>query len=178
MGDELDPPAPTSTAPASTAAAAPSFVSSVRTATAADLGDSWREGCPVEVEDLRGLRVTHWDDIGDSVSGAIVVHADHAEDVFGVFLRLFQAEFPIYSLRPVTEFDNDDNASMTANNTSAFNCREIDGRPGVWSQHAYGGRVLRRPRGVSGRQLQGRARMTVSPNSARVSGFAKSLVQT
>ena len=30
---------------------------------------------------------------------------------------------------------------MRANNTSAFNCREIDGRPGVWSQHAFGGAV-------------------------------------
>ena len=27
---------------------------------------------------------------------------------------------------------------MAANNTSAFNCREVSRRPGVWSQHAFG----------------------------------------
>jgi hypothetical protein len=27
---------------------------------------------------------------------------------------------------------------MAANNTSAFNCRSVYGRPGVWSQHSYG----------------------------------------
>lgn len=27
---------------------------------------------------------------------------------------------------------------MDADNTSAFNCRFVSGRPGVWSEHAYG----------------------------------------
>jgi hypothetical protein len=36
------------------------------------------------------------------------------------------------------DFGADDAASMAANNTSAFNCRAIDGHPGVWSEHSYG----------------------------------------
>jgi len=35
-------------------------------------------------------------------------------------------------------YEADDDRSMAANNTSAFNCREVTGRPGVWSEHAYG----------------------------------------
>ena len=41
----------------------------------------------------------------------------------------------------IDEYQGDDQRSMRANNTSAFNCREIDGSPGTWSQHAYGNAV-------------------------------------
>lgn len=129
---------PTTTVPTTTVAA---FSSTVRPATAEDLGASWRSGCPVDIEDLRWLDLTHWDDRAEAIGGSLVVHADHADDVVGVFEKLFAARFPILSMRPITEFGGDDNASMRANNTSAFNCREIDGRPGVWSQHAYGGAI-------------------------------------
>lgn len=124
-----------------TTVAMPTFTSAIRGAEAADLGGSWRAGCPVAVEDLRWLDLVHWNGDGESATGSIVVHADHADAVVEVFGRLFDAGFPIHSMRPITEFDGDDNASMRANNTSAFNCREIDGRPGVWSQHAYGGAI-------------------------------------
>ncbi len=42
------------------------------------------------------------------------------------------------SWRPGCPVALDDHQSMAANNTSAFNCLEVAGRPGVWSQHAYG----------------------------------------
>ena len=41
-------------------------------------------------------------------------------------------------LTDMDDFGADDAASMAANNTSAFNCRGIDGRPGAWSEHSYG----------------------------------------
>lgn len=41
-------------------------------------------------------------------------------------------------MRLVDAYGADDHRSMNADNTSAFNCREVAGRPGVWSQHAYG----------------------------------------
>jgi len=131
----------TTTNPATTTERVPTFTAAVRPATGDDLGGSWRAGCPVAIEDLRWLDLAHWNDAGDEVVGALVVHSDHADDVVAVFAQLFEGRFPIHSMRPITEFDNDDNISMRANNTSAFNCREIDGRPGVWSQHAYGGAI-------------------------------------
>ncbi|MFT5201514.1 MAG: hypothetical protein ACI9C1_000890 [Candidatus Aldehydirespiratoraceae bacterium] len=119
----------------------PTFTSDVDVVTAEDIGAAWRENCPVPVTKLRLLSLLHWGDDGRVANGALVVHEDHAEDIVAVFAQLFEAQFPVHTMRPITEFGGDDDASMTANNTSAFNCREIDGRPGVWSQHAYGGAI-------------------------------------
>ena len=135
---------PTSTTiamPTTTTVPEPVFTSSIEPVSADQLGVSWRAGCPVAPEDLRRIELTHWDDGGVATTGALVVHADHADDVATVFERLFAAGFPVHSMKPIVEFAGDDEASMRANNTSAFNCREIDGRPGVWSQHAFGGAV-------------------------------------
>ncbi len=38
----------------------------------------------------------------------------------------------------VDTYRGDDDRSMAANNTSAFNCWEVTGQPGVWSEHSYG----------------------------------------
>ena len=40
-------------------------------------------------------------------------------------------------MRVVDDFGGDDERSMLADNTSAFNCRLVPGTS-VWSQHAYG----------------------------------------
>lgn len=102
------------------------------------MGASWREGCPVGLEDLRYLTVSHWDFAGKISTGELVVHVDHAELMRDAMLKLFELEFPIQQMVLVDEFDADDDASMEANNTSAFNCREVAWKPGVWSNHAFG----------------------------------------
>jgi hypothetical protein len=131
----------TTTTTTATTVPAPTFLSLIRSATESDLGSSWQADCPIGVKELKWVELSHWDNEGDAVQGALVVHGDHAADIVTVFEKLFDTGFPIQSLRPITEFDGDDNASMAANNSSGFNCREVDGRSGVWSQHAYGGAV-------------------------------------
>jgi D-alanyl-D-alanine carboxypeptidase-like protein len=131
----------TAAPPPTTAPVAPVFVSLVRAITEEELGSSWKPGCPVPVKDLRRLELTHWDNEGNAVEGVLVVAADFADDVVAVFERLFEAGFPIQSMRAIDEFGGDDDASMAANNSSGFNCREIAGRPDVWSQHAFGGAI-------------------------------------
>lgn len=128
------------TAVPSTAPREPVFWAAIRPVDAGELGVSWRPGCPVGVTDLRAIELHHWNERGEVLEGVLVVHADHAEDLVGVFASLFDARFPIQSVRPITAFDGDDDASMRANNTSAFNCRTISGTS-TWSQHAYGGAV-------------------------------------
>ena len=98
---------------------------------------SWRPGCPVPLGDLRLLSVTHWGFDGRPHRGELVVHADVAKDVVSVFEALFEARFPIAQMRLVDEFGGDDDRSMAANNTSAFNCRRVSGS-NRWSEHAYG----------------------------------------
>lgn len=106
-------------------------------AVTARMGASWRPGCPVPLEDLRLVTVTHWTFDGVTRRGEVVVHADQADGILRVFRRLFEAKFPLHQVRLVDEFDGDDDRSMAANNTSAFNCRNATGSQ-RWSEHAYG----------------------------------------
>lgn len=101
-------------------------------------GVSWRRGCPVGLSKLRLLKVTHWGFNGRVHRGRLIVHADSARTMLTVMRRLFHFRFPIRRMRLVDAYGADDRRSMNADNTSAFNCREVSGRPGVWSQHAYG----------------------------------------
>lgn len=99
---------------------------------------SWRAGCPVGLEELRLLTLSHWNFEGDAATGELVVAAGAAEDIVGVFEALFDAHFPIERMQLIDVYAGDDDLSMAANNTSAFNCREVAWKPGVWSNHAFG----------------------------------------
>lgn len=115
----------------------PVFTSSIRTVTPDELHASWRPGCPVPVESLRAVEVTHWGFDGGAHHGTLIVASDVVEGVVEVVRALFEAGFPIERIEPVDVYDGDDDMSMAANNTSAFNCRPVTGGSG-WSQHSYG----------------------------------------
>ncbi len=119
------------------AAAPPGFVGTVHGVTRADLPHSWRPGCPVGPAQLRLLRLTYWGFDGRQHVGVLVVRDRVAPDVVAVFRRLYAARFPIRKLRKVDAYRGSDDASMAADNTSAFNCRFVGGTR-RWSQHAYG----------------------------------------
>jgi hypothetical protein len=85
-------------------------------------GVSWHRGCPVALDELRLLRLSYWG----------FDHAVHQGE-----LVVFAARFPIRQMRVVDDFGGDDERSMLAGNTSAFNCRLVPGTD-VWAQHAYG----------------------------------------
>jgi hypothetical protein len=85
------------------------------------------------------VRVTYRGFDGRDHLGALVVHRRVASDVIAVFRRLHAARFPIRRMTPVSAYRGGDDASMAADNTSAFNCRRAVGSAtGSWSQHAYG----------------------------------------
>jgi hypothetical protein len=104
---------------------------------AAMRGVVWREGCPVGLEDLAAVRVTHRGFDGQDHAGVIVVHKDAAPAVLEVFRKLYEVGFPIQEVSPIEKYGGDDARSMAANNTSGFNCRGVGGGK-TWSQHAYG----------------------------------------
>jgi hypothetical protein len=120
--------------------APPTFTSAVSAVTAAELGPSWREGCPVGPDQLRRVTVGYVDFDGLAQTGTLVVHADAVDAVQAVFRRLFDARFPIRRIEPVDRYGGSDDASMAADNTSAFNCRSAVRSDGVeqWSTHAFG----------------------------------------
>ncbi|WP_028117007.1 M15 family metallopeptidase [Ferrimonas senticii] len=74
---------------------------------------------------------------GDIKVGNVIVLDVVAAAVAAIFADLKQQGFPLHSARLMREFSGDDNASMNANNSSAFNARAISGGRS-WSKHAYG----------------------------------------
>ena len=100
-------------------------------------GRSYKDGCPVAVEDLRYLRVLHMDLDGRTLIGEMVCNKSIADDLLEIFRALYDAGYPIESMRLIDDYDADDEASMAANNSSCFNYRRKSGMSAV-SRHAYG----------------------------------------
>jgi hypothetical protein len=99
---------------------------------------TWHPGCPVAPEDLRQLTVTYLSFEGQRRTGILLVNKDLAGEVIRIFERLLQDGYMIERMVPIEEYGGDDDASMAANNTSAFNCRDATGKPGVFSNHSWG----------------------------------------
>ena len=137
------PPAPTTAAPSRSsspaAATPPAFAASTAPVTAAELGASWHPGCPVGPAQLRRVNLSYWGFDGAPHVGTVVVRAAVVPAIVTVFATLYGEHFPIRSMRPVSDFGGSDDASMAADNTSAFNCRyAVAPGPPSWSVHAYG----------------------------------------
>ena len=90
-------------------------------------GVSWQPGCPVSLADLRLLTLTYHGFDGGPHTGRLVVHRDAAAALVGVFRRLYAAGFPIRRMRPVDAYGDSDFRSIEADNSSAFNCRRVEG---------------------------------------------------
>ena len=101
-------------------------------------GTTWHEGCPVAPPELRMLTLSYWDFDGREQTGRLIVNAAVAEEVVEIFHELHAAKFPVERMRPVEEYGGSDDLSMEANNTSAFNCRDVTGQPGKFSNHSWG----------------------------------------
>ncbi|HEX6148745.1 CapA family protein [Nocardioides sp.] len=101
------------------------------------MAPSHRDRCPLDHRDLRYLRMSHVGFDGRVHQGEMVVAASQADTVVGIFRRLFHAGYPIRRMRLVSDYGGNDDRSMAANNTSAYNCRPVAGTR-RWSDHAYG----------------------------------------
>ena len=103
------------------------------------IGVSWQPGCPVPIDDLRIIEMNHWGFDGTvHEGGRLMVHEDVADEVVAAFGEVFDARFPIRRMELIEQYGGSDDASMAADNTSAFNCRPITGSPGRFSIHSYG----------------------------------------
>lgn len=101
-------------------------------------GCSWKEGCPVSLSDLSYITVTHWGYDDNLCVGHMIVHAYIALEMCDIFRELFDAHFPIERMEIMELYDGDDDASMTANNSSSFNFRPNTTTPNLFSNHSYG----------------------------------------
>jgi len=98
---------------------------------------SWKQECPVTVEELSYLTMTHWGFDGRVHTGEMIVNASVADDIVSVFRQLFAARFPLEQMRVIDEFEIDLPPTGDWNDTTSFVCRDAVGS-GTWSQHAFG----------------------------------------
>lgn len=93
---------------------------------------------PQEILDaLASIELEYLTPDGELRRGELVVHVTLAQEVQEIFAQLLELRFPIARIEPVEHYDWNDDASMAANNTSAFNYRTIAGQARL-SNHATG----------------------------------------
>ena len=100
-------------------------------------GKSFKANCTTPREDLRYLQVLHYNKDREILKGELICHKDIADDLLAIFQELYKAAYPIERMVLIDEYDADDEASMRANNTSAFNFRYASGMKRL-SSHSTG----------------------------------------
>ncbi len=92
---------------------------------------------PPAFDELALVRLLHHDFAGQPKWGELIVASQIAQVVIDVFRQVYAAKFPIERMQRIDHYDADDERSMAANNSSAFNCRVIAGTTQP-SKHASG----------------------------------------
>jgi len=102
----------------------------------------------ITYDDLRYVRVCYYDFDGKAhADGELIVNKKVAGDVLNIFHELYEAKYPFTSIKLVDDYGEpgDDALSMAANNTSAFNYRNVSGTKSL-SMHSYGEAIDINPR--------------------------------
>ncbi|MEA2461065.1 MAG: hypothetical protein QOH90_1242 [Actinomycetota bacterium] len=98
---------------------------------------SWRPKCPVTLDQLSYVTMTFWGFDHLSHTGEMIVNASVAEDVVGVFRKLYEAHFPIEEMRVGTLREQRAPPTGDTDDTSSFECRPVT-LGNSWSEHSYG----------------------------------------
>ncbi|MGB8963345.1 MAG: M15 family metallopeptidase [Pseudonocardiaceae bacterium] len=98
---------------------------------------SWKPLCPVSDSKLRYLTMSFHGFDSRVHTGEMLVNADVAQTVVGVFKRLFVAGFPIEEMRITANAELNLPPTGDGNNTVGFLCHQTRGQT-RWSENAYG----------------------------------------
>lgn len=107
------------------------------------IGKSYRENEDIGLQDLRYLRMPHYNFNHEIQVGEMIVNTAVAEDVLNIFRELFAVEYEINSMYLIDNYwtgegSSSDTASIEVNNTSAFCYRYSTGSSTNLSNHAFG----------------------------------------
>lgn len=86
--------------------------------------DDGKENDWVRLEDLRYLKLRYFGFDDEIHDGEMVVHESVAREVLEIFKELLDTKFPIYQMRLIDNYNSDDEASMSDNNTSCLRTTE------------------------------------------------------
>ncbi|WP_227589893.1 M15 family metallopeptidase [Demequina pelophila] len=99
---------------------------------------SWHDECPIAAEDLAYVVMPFWGFDEQPHTGEMVIAAEHAEAVAGVFALMYERRFPIEEMRVTTVDEVGGTHYGDLNVTIAFECRQVTGGFEAWSEHAKG----------------------------------------
>lgn len=109
-------------------------------------GVSYQQNDVIKWKELRHVVVKHYNFSGKVKTGELIVNKAVAQDVVEIFYELYQQKYPIKSIKLIDYYDGDDEKSMEANNTSAFNFRYVTGSSTQISKHGLGMAIDINPR--------------------------------
>ena len=98
-----NPSAAVTPSPSASAPPAPT-VGTVKPVTAAELGATWRPGCPVEPEQLRRVYVDYIGFDGQTHRGELMVNEALVADVIAIFEQLSRLDYPIAKIQTVDHY--------------------------------------------------------------------------
>jgi hypothetical protein len=101
-------------------------------------GRSYKADCTIPRSDLRYLIILHRNMDGQAAVGELVVNKEISADILDIMRELYELNYPIEQVRLVDYYEGDDELSMAANNSSAFNWRTQTGSSAKISKHATG----------------------------------------
>lgn len=106
------------------------------------LGKSYVVNDDISIDNLRYVRVIHYNFNHEIQVGELIVNSAIAEDAIGIFRELYENEYEIQSMFLVDRYwtgdgETTDSASIDVNNTSCFLYRKATGSSKL-SKHAYG----------------------------------------
>ena len=100
-------------------------------------GKTYKENPYIGRDDLRHIRVLHWDYDNEMHIGEMVCNKAIADRLVNIFRQLFNAKYPIERMLLPDVYNADDEAQMRDNNSSCFCYRNIAGSTNL-SKHARG----------------------------------------
>ena len=100
-------------------------------------GKTYKQNPYIGRQDLRHIRVLHWDYDKKIHVGELVCNKKIADKLVCIFRQLFEQRYPIERMVLPEEYDADDEKQMRANNTSCFCYRAIAGSSKL-SKHSQG----------------------------------------
>lgn len=87
--------------------------------------------------DIVKVRVSFINFDGVEDTGILEVHKDVKDEVVKIFNEIKETGFPIFKMETIDNYDYDDEKSVVANNSSAYNFRFVSGTTKL-SDHAIG----------------------------------------
>lgn len=100
-------------------------------------GKTYVENDNITLDDLRYVRILYRGFDEETHVGELVVNQRIADKIVSIFKELYDNNYQLERVVLIDDYGADDDASVEANNTSAFNYRVVEGTKKL-SKHSYG----------------------------------------